>query len=120
MRLKLAVAVLLLASLTIFSCSKDNDTTDPDENGSAELMTKMIQGLVPRQNTVFVFNYDANKRIKSVINVSKGDTFEASFNATGLVMTIISKGPGLHLQRQKAADKAGSSCSRRPYSYQAI
>lgn len=93
MRLKLAIPVLLLASLTIFSCSKDKDTTDPEENEPGWLMTKMTQGLVPGLDTVFVFNYDANKRIKSVINVSDRDTFEASFNTAGLVMTIIAKGP---------------------------
>jgi hypothetical protein len=74
MKLKFAIPVLLLASLAIFSCSKDKnkDTTDPEENGPAGLMTKMTQGLVPGWDTVFVFSYDANKRIKSVIDRKSG------------------------------------------------
>ncbi len=94
MKMRLTIFALLTASLTIFSCSKDKNTPNPEENGPGALMTKMIQGLVPGYDTVFVFNYDANNRIKSVINVSDLDTFEASFNTTGLVMTIIAKGPG--------------------------
>lgn len=94
MKMRLTIFALLTASVAIFSCSKDKNTPKPEENESGGLMTKMIQGLVPGQDTVFVFNYDANNRIKSVINVSDLDTFEASFNTTGLVMTIIAKGPG--------------------------
>lgn len=94
MRMKFSISVLLIASLTFFSCSKDNDPTEPDENEpeTETLITKMTQGLVPGDDTVFVFSYDADKRIKSVINVSDQDTFETSFNTAGLISAVVIRG----------------------------
>lgn len=91
MRRKFIIPLLFIATLTIFSCSKDNDTK-PDENESGTLITKMTQGLRPEDDTIFVFNYDADKRIKSIVDVDELDTFEAVYNTAGLVSAVVGKG----------------------------
>jgi hypothetical protein len=96
MKMKFSYAILMIASLTILSCSKNEIPADPDEDQPGTLITKMTQGLIPGDDTVFVFNYDADKRIKSIVNVSDLDTLEASFNTAGLVSAVVAR--GLHIQ----------------------
>lgn len=96
MKMKFSYAILMIASLTILSCSKNEIPADPEEDQPGTLITKMTQGLIPGDDTVFVFNYDADKRIKSIVNVSDLDTLEASFNTAGLVSAVVAR--GLHIQ----------------------
>lgn len=91
MNFKFTVSLLLIASIAIFSCSKDNET-NPEENQPETLITKMTQGVIPGDDTIFVFNYDEAKRLKSIINTSWLDTFEATYNTAGLITSIANKG----------------------------
>ncbi|WP_298735827.1 hypothetical protein [uncultured Chitinophaga sp.] len=92
MRIKQSIAILLVASLTIFSCSKDEAPVDPDENQPGTLITKMTQGVNPADDTVFAFNYDADRRIKSIVDVEELDTFEAVYSTAGLITEVAGKG----------------------------
>jgi len=89
MRMKFTIALAFIASMTIFSCSKDKNTDpDPEEDQSGALIAKMTQGLRPEDDTVFVFNYDAQKHITRIINVTDSDTFNAVFNTAGLISSV--------------------------------
>lgn len=90
MKMKISIPVLFFVALSIFSCSKDK-VTDPEQPGSA-LFTKMTQGLIPGDDTVFVFNYDAVKRIKNIVNSSWNDTLEATYSAAGLLSAVAGRG----------------------------
>jgi len=90
MRKKFIIPLAFIASLAIFSCSKDK-VTDPEQPGGA-LFTKMTQGLIPGDDTVFLFNYDADKRIKNIVNSSWNDTLEATYSAAGLLTAVAGKG----------------------------
>jgi hypothetical protein len=91
MRKKFIIPLSFIATLTIFSCSKDK-VTNPEEDKSGSLITKMTQGTRAEDDTVYVFSYDADKRIKSVVDVEYLDTFEAVYNTAGLVSAVINKG----------------------------
>lgn len=94
MKMKFTISVMLIASLAIFSCSKNKIDVDPKEEQPGTLITKMTQGLIPGDDTVFVFNYDADKRIKTVVDISYSDTFKAVYNAAGLISDVVNTGFG--------------------------
>jgi hypothetical protein len=92
MKMKFSIAMLTIASLTIFSCSKNEIPVDPEKPGT--LITKMTQGVRAEDDTVFVFNYDADKRIKSIVDISYLDTFTAVYNTSGLISAVVNTGFG--------------------------
>jgi len=92
MKLKFTVPVLLFGCLAIFSCSKDkNEPTDETQNQGDSLFVKMTQGILPDDDTVFLLSYDANHRVKSIINSSWEDTLEATYDVSGNLNTIVQK-----------------------------
>jgi YD repeat-containing protein len=90
MKMKFAIPLLLIGSLTIFSCSKDDNSPGGETPGDS-LFVKITQGLIPGDDTVFIVSYDDSHRIKSIINSSWEDTLEATYNAAGQLGTITEK-----------------------------
>ncbi len=97
MKMRSTIPLLLMAALAFASCSKDKDNVDPDKETPSEgaYFTKMTQGLVPGDDTVYLVSYDANHRITKIINSSWEDTLVGTYNNAGYVSSITETEGGL-------------------------
>ncbi|WP_188316085.1 hypothetical protein [Chitinophaga agrisoli] len=106
MKMRFVIPALLCAFTAFVSCSKTEDNPKPEtetpgddespvdtSQPASHNFIGMIQG-TGVDDTTFVFNYDANNRMKNVVNVSWEDSLIGTYNDAGNLSQMVLKDNG--------------------------
>lgn len=90
MKLRTVAGPLLLAVLAFSACKKDVSSNPASSGQSAEdsLVVRMQQGISPDDDTVFLFQYDTQQRIQTIIDSTNEDTMRATYDEAGRLSDI--------------------------------
>lgn len=77
----------LLASMAIFSCSKDGTTTNPPAKEVTHLFTRIDAGKEAGTDAIYLFSYDSLGRIKSMVDSVPQIVMKAAYGSNGKIST---------------------------------
>lgn len=94
MKVKFTICLLLI-TMAIISCSKKDDAKPDDQSPNpteGTLLLRLQQGF-GSDDTVYLFSYDANKRVSSVLDSTSSDKFEVvpAYDNAGNLSSLVEK-----------------------------
>ena len=89
MRLNFTFSLLLAVSIFIISCGKDDvtSTTPPTDSAINNNFVRLQVG--PKNDTVYHFTYDSNKRLKTIEDTAGATIITATYSSAGNISSIL-------------------------------
>ncbi|SFN22093.1 hypothetical protein SAMN05428949_1994 [Chitinophaga sp. YR627] len=78
----------LLACMAIFSCSKDDTTTNPPAEEVTHLFTRIDAGSEAGTDAIYLFSYDSLGRIKSMVDSIPQVVMKAAYGSNSKLSTL--------------------------------
>lgn len=93
MNLKITSYLLCFITIVMISCGKKNDAKPDEQKPDPTTNTRVlrIQQGIGVEDTIFLITYDANNRIKSIVDSTEKSDLQATYNEAGLLTSTIQK-----------------------------